>query len=101
MTHFGLICPQLAGHLNVFIPLSQKLQQRNHRVTFFGPIDAQSQIQDAGLEFCAIGEADFPVGTTAKSLVHLGTLHGLAAMRYGIDSFKRQVAVTYMGWRKL
>ena len=94
MTYFGIICPQLAGHLNVLLPLGKELQQRGHRVTFFGVIDAESQIQSAGMEFHAIGQSEFPLGTIAQSLVHLGKLTGLAATQYSVGMFKQQVAVT-------
>jgi zeaxanthin glucosyltransferase len=75
MTHFGIICPQLSGHLNVLLPLGKELQRRGHCVTFFGTIDAQSQIRGDGIEFQAIGESEFPLGTTAQSLVALGKLN--------------------------
>lgn len=94
MTHFGIICPQLSGHLNVVLPLGKELQRRGHYVTFFGIIDAQSQIRAAGLEFQAIGESEFPLGTTAQSLVGLGKLSGFAAVQYSVSMFKQQVAVT-------
>ena len=43
-------------------PLGRELQLRGHRVTLFGVLDAQPKTLQAGLEFRAIGESEFPVG---------------------------------------
>jgi zeaxanthin glucosyltransferase len=95
MTHFGIICPAETGHLNTMFPLGRELQQRGHRVTLFGLLDAQLQTVAAGLDFWAIGEVEFPAGALSQSFAQLGELSGLAALRYTINLFK-QVAVVIL-----
>lgn len=88
MTHFGIVCPPLTGHLNTMIPLGCELQQRGHRVTLLGILDAKAKTLAAGLEFQAFGESKFPKGWTAQRNARQGKLSGLAALRYIIDGFK-------------
>jgi zeaxanthin glucosyltransferase len=84
MTHFGVICPTATGHLNPAIALSRELQRRGHQVTFFQVEDARQRVEAAGLGFQVIGEAEFPLGAMSKFLAHLGTLRGIAAIKYSI-----------------
>ena len=93
MTHFGLICPTSTGHLNTMLPLGKELQKRGHRVTFIGALDTKPKILAAGLEFRAIGEAEFPSGAIAQSLTNLGKLSGIAAMKYTISLLKESAVV--------
>lgn len=93
MTHFGLICPAATGHLNPMLPLGKELQQRGHRVTLFGILDAQSKTLAAGLEFQVIGETEFPQGTMAESFAKLGKLSGREAFRYTVSFLKEMTAV--------
>jgi zeaxanthin glucosyltransferase len=85
MTHFGLLCPAETGHLNTMLPLGQALQQRGHQVTFFGIVDAQAKVLAAGLEFRAIGAAEFPLGASDELFAKLGKLSGLAALKYTLQ----------------
>ncbi len=89
MSHIGLICPPASGHLNPMTTLGYELKHRGHRVTLVGTQDAQPKVLAAGLEFRAIGEADFPAGSTADSLAKMGQLSGLAAFRYTVELFKK------------
>jgi zeaxanthin glucosyltransferase len=89
MTHFGIICPVATGHLNPMTTLGHELQQRGHRVTLFGIPDARSKTLAAGLEFWAIGEKEFPAGSSAVSFAELGKLSGLAALKYTITLFQQ------------
>lgn len=89
MTHFGLLCPTASGHLNPMTTLGYELKQRGHQVTLIGTLDAQPKVLAAGLEFYAIGETDFPAGSSKIALAKLGQLSGLAALRYTIDLFKK------------
>ena len=84
MTHFGIICPPLTGHLNPMTALGRELQRRGHRVTVISLLDAQPIASAAGLEFLPILESEYPAGSTAKSLTLLGELNGLAAFRHTI-----------------
>jgi zeaxanthin glucosyltransferase len=88
MTHFGIICPVATGHLNPMTTLGHELQQRGHRVTLFGIPDARAKTLAAGLEFWAIGEKEFPAGSSAASFAELGKLSGLAALKYTITLFQ-------------
>ncbi len=95
MTHFGILSPGAAtGPLNTMLPLGQELQRRGHRVTLFGTPETQPKALAAGIEFQAIGEKDFPVGSTAESLTKLGQLRGLAALQYTIHLLKEISAIT-------
>jgi zeaxanthin glucosyltransferase len=93
MTHFGIICPALTGHLNPMTTLGHELQRRGHRVTLFGILDAQSSTLAAGLEFWAIGEADFPAGASAASNTKLGELSGLDAFKQIVTMFKQSTTM--------
>jgi zeaxanthin glucosyltransferase len=89
MTHFGIICPTANGHLNTMTPLGWELQQRGHRVTVFGPLDAQPNSLAAGLEFKAIAESDLPEGAILQMLAELGKMSGLQALQYTIACLKK------------
>ena len=89
MTHIGLLCPSASGHLNPMTTLGHELHQRGHRVTLVGTLDAQAKTLAAGLEFQAMGEAEFPLGVTQEALAKLGQLSGLAAFRYTIALFQQ------------
>src|SRR5689334_14936622 len=97
MTHFGIFCPPIPGHLNPMTTLGHELRQRGHRVTVFGVPDAEAKTLAAGLEFQAIGAIEFPTGKIAQSLTPLQKLSGFAALqhpigliRYGISVFLRE-----------
>jgi zeaxanthin glucosyltransferase len=85
MTHFGIICPAAAGHLNPMTTLGYELKQRGHRVTVLSIADAQPKALAAGLEFQAIGLTDFPPGATKQLFTKLGTLSGFEALQYTIQ----------------
>ncbi len=85
MTHFGIICPTASGHLNPMTTLGYELKKRGNRVTLFGFHDAESKTLAAGLDFWAIGETDYPPGTTAKLFTELGKLSGFAALKYTVN----------------
>jgi zeaxanthin glucosyltransferase len=84
MTHFGIICPATAGHLNPMTTLGWELQQRGHQVTLFGLLDARSTTLSAGLGFSAIGESDYPLGAMAQIFDRQGQLSGLKSIRYAV-----------------
>lgn len=88
MTHYGIICPALTGHLNPMTTLGRELQRRGHRVTVVGFLDAQPNAVAAGLDFLAIAESEYPEGKTARVFTQLAKLSGLAALRYTISVFQ-------------
>lgn len=93
MTHFGIICPALTGHLNPMTTLGHELQRRGHRVTLFGILDARSSTLAAGLEFWAIGEAEFPAGASAASNTKQGELTGLDAFKNIVTMFQQSTTM--------
>ena len=58
MAHLGVLCYQGAGHLNPLIALSRELVSRGHRVTFFLPLELESQIREQGLGFFPINVSE-------------------------------------------
>ena len=89
MTHFGIICPAESGHLNTFLPLGKELLNRGHRVTLIASPDAEKKTIAAGLEFKAIGEDMFPLGSLKERFAELGKLSGFAALKYTVELFKK------------
>lgn len=85
MTHFGIICPAAAGHLNPMTTLGYELKRRGHRVTVLGIEDAQPKVIAAGLEFQVIGKSDFPKGATKDLFTQLGNMSGFKALQYTIN----------------
>jgi zeaxanthin glucosyltransferase len=95
MAHFGLICPELIGHLNPMTALGRELQRRGHRVTLIGRPDAQKKTEAAGLDFAVIGEKEFPAGSLTQTTAQLGRLAGLNAIRFTVELLRR-AAVTVL-----
>jgi zeaxanthin glucosyltransferase len=93
MSHIGLLCPAASGHLNPMTTLGYELKQRGHRVTLVGLLDSQPKVLAAGLEFRAIGEAEFPTGATANALAKLGQLNGFAAFQYTVALFRQMTEI--------
>lgn len=93
MTHFGIICPAVTGHLNPMTTLGYELQSRGHRVTVVGILDAEKKAHAAGLDFKAIAPLDYPYGTMARFSQELGKLSGLAALRYTINWIQKLTAI--------
>ncbi len=85
MTHFGILCPPVAGHLNPMTALGYELQQRGHQVTLFGMADAEAKTLAAGLEFQVMGQSDFPLGRMKAILSQQGKLRGFKAFQYTIQ----------------
>ena len=85
MPHLGLICPELSGHPNPMTTLERELKRRGYWVTLI----ARPRTQSAGLEFLAIGERDFPVGSIARSTAQLSQAGGLNAIRLTAELLRR------------
>jgi zeaxanthin glucosyltransferase len=94
MAHLGLICPELSGHLNPMTTLGRELKRLGHRVTLIGRPDAQKKTESAGLEFAAVGEKEFPVGSLAQTTAQLGRLAGLNAIRFTAELLRRAAVIT-------
>jgi UDP:flavonoid glycosyltransferase YjiC (YdhE family) len=87
MAHIGVLVPGAVGHLNPASCLGRELQARDHRVSVFQVLDLEDLVRRSGLEYQPIGEEQFPLGAYNDYLTHLGTLKGLAALRYTIRFF--------------
>ncbi len=93
MIHFGIICPPATGHLNTILPLGQELQKRGHRVTLFGILDTKAKTVAAGIEFCVLGESEFPLGSVDKKNDLIGELSGKEARQYALNWREKLVPV--------
>ena len=82
MTHFGIICPAAAGHLNPMTTLGYELKKRGHLVTVINIFDVRSKALAAGLEFQPIDRPDFPLEADTDLFVKLRSLNGLEALEY-------------------
>jgi UDP:flavonoid glycosyltransferase YjiC (YdhE family) len=96
MAHIGVLIPGALGHLNPTSCLGRELQARGHRVTVFQVLDLEDSVRATGLEYRAIGQEQFPHGRYNDHLTYLGTLKGLAALRYtiGFFAFKSRMLLT-------
>jgi MGT family glycosyltransferase len=68
--------------------LAPRLQLRGHSVVIFGIADVESRVRAAGVEFCQIGQSDYPPGTLKKLDQRLGELGGLATFKFTIERVK-------------
>jgi len=82
LSHVGVVCPNMSGHLNPMIALADSIRNRGHRVTFFLLGDQPSSVTKAGFEVVAIGGEVFPVDDYRQASETLGTLHGRAALKH-------------------
>ncbi|NEO12990.1 glycosyltransferase [Moorena sp. SIO3E8] len=85
MTHFGIMCPPMSGHINPMATLGYELKQRGHRVTALGVEDTQPKFIAAGLEFQVIGKSDFPKGATKDISTKLGHYSGVKGFLYSLN----------------
>jgi UDP:flavonoid glycosyltransferase YjiC (YdhE family) len=85
MARLGAFCFPGTGHLNPLTALARRLQQRGHSVVIFGIPDVEARVKAAGIEFCLIGQGDYPLGTLEKLDRQLGEMTGLEAIRFTMD----------------
>lgn len=93
MTHFGIICPPFPGHINPMAALGRELQKRGHRITFLQIPDVELKVRSEGLNFLAIGNANYRPGELEESLAQIGKLSGIEALRYSVK-FCQHIAAT-------
>jgi MGT family glycosyltransferase len=89
MSHFGIICPPVAGHINPFAALGRTLISRGHRVTVFQVAELESRVRSEELEFAPIGGDHFPPGTLAQSIAKLAALNGIKSLKYAVECERR------------
>ena len=92
MSHLGLVCPELSGHLNPMTTLGRELLRRGHCVTVVARPDARRKALAAGLGFAVIGEKEFPEGSMRATSAELGKLSGLKAIRFTAELLRRGAA---------
>lgn len=89
MSHFGLLCPPVAGHLNPMGSLGLELQSRGHRATFLTVPDAKASVEAVRLGVRLVGEDEYPLGEIGRITQQLGQLSGRAAHRFTTQQLKR------------
>ncbi|HEV2486685.1 MAG TPA: glycosyltransferase [Terracidiphilus sp.] len=88
MARIGAFCFPGTGHLNPLSALARRLQQRGHAVVIFGIADVEARVKAAGIEFCLIGQSDYPPGTLQQLDRRLSELRGLASFRFTLERIK-------------
>jgi len=88
VARLGAFCFPGTGHINPMAALARRLQQRGHSVVIFGIADVEARVRAAGVEFCQIGQSDYPPGTLKKLDQHLGELGGLATFKFTVERVK-------------
>jgi len=89
MSHFGVICPPISGHINPLSALGRTLIGRGHRVTVFQVAEFESRVHSEELEFIPLGREVFPPGTLAESVATLASLSGIKSLKYAVDCERR------------
>ena len=82
MARLGAFCFPGTGHLNPLTALARRLQQRGHTVIIFGIADVEARVRAAGIDFCLIGQSDYPLGTLQELDQQLGEMTGAAVLRF-------------------
>ncbi len=85
MSHFGVICPPIAGHINPLAALGRTLIRRGHRVTVFQVAEFESRVRSEELGFVPLGSEYFPPGTLAQSIAKLASLSGTKSLKFAIE----------------
>lgn len=91
MTHFGIICPPYAGHINPHAALGRELRSRGHQVTFLQISDLELKVRSEGLGFAGIGQSLYQPGSLAKMFQRLTQLSEIEALQYSVE-FCRHIA---------
>ena len=85
MATIGIVAAALPGHLLPIGALGRALARRGHRVVAATLPDGEPLVRAAGLEFAAIGAAEYPPGAIERVTAELGRLRGRAAFRHTIE----------------
>jgi UDP:flavonoid glycosyltransferase YjiC (YdhE family) len=93
MAHFGVICPELSGHLNPQTALARELMARGHRVSFYQRPYSQARLQSTGFVCRSYANDEFPVQRMAEQDRTLAQLGGRKALQYTIAIFKESTDV--------
>lgn len=85
MAHYGIICPNAAGHLNPVSGLATELRSRGHHVTFCLLGDPPASVTSQGFEVLPIGGDLIPPAQYRAALAELGLLTGRAALKHTFE----------------
>jgi MGT family glycosyltransferase len=83
----GFTAPNTPGHLNPMTALARTLKARGHEVIFFGYLDVEPVIRQAGIDFFPVCQEQYPAGEFARQLHGLSQLSGAEALQYTIQLF--------------
>jgi zeaxanthin glucosyltransferase len=90
MSHFGVICPELSGHLNPMTAVARELQRRGHRVTFYQRLTSKKRLEAAGFGYRPFAVDEFALDAIAAEQKQLAELSGLAAMNFTVNLIGRR-----------
>ena len=90
MTHFAVLSPPYAGHLNPMLALARTLADRGHRVTFVAQADVGAKVERPGIGFARVGRVSHPPGRLGRMTARLSGTTGLL----GIFGVIRDMAET-------
>ena len=93
MSHFGLICPPVNGHLHPTCGLGRELRSRGHRVTLISLADARRFAEAADLEFHPLGSENHVPGQLVEEMARLGGLSGIPALAETIRLFRMELKI--------
>jgi MGT family glycosyltransferase len=82
MQHYGIICPNVPGHLNPVSGLAAELRRRGHRVSFCLLGDPPPAIVNQGFDVLPIGGDLISAAQYRESMAQLGVLTGKAALKH-------------------
>jgi zeaxanthin glucosyltransferase len=91
--HFGLICPPGVSHVTCLTTIARELCQRGHRATVFNILDVEPLARSEGVEFRALGIHAHPPGSFRQFSERFSSLHGIAAMRYGLQVAAAEISM--------
>jgi zeaxanthin glucosyltransferase len=89
MSHFGVICPPVTGHVDPLAAVGRTLIRRGHQVTLIHVRDMETKARAAGMQFAALGDLDYPAGALEQSVARLSKLSGMAALKFSVSCAQR------------
>jgi len=92
MPHYGIICPELSGHLNPMTSIARELQRRGHRTTFYQRLNSQKRLEATGFGYRPFAVDEFTLESMAGEQETLAQLSGLTAMKFTVDVIGRRTA---------
>ena len=90
MSHIGIFCPPLAGHLHPLATLGRALMRRGQRVTVFQVAAVESRVHAEGLEYQSIGT---PSSELDSMIEKMGQLSGLSSLRFAVQGAARLAGI--------